>query len=238
MQQPRIAVVGDFNPNEIAHRAIEKCFELQNVPVAQALAHDWVGTASLMPHSTQPLSSFSGVWLAPASPYASTDGALWAVQFARTRSVPFLGTCGGFQHAILESVRNLLGLNQAGHTELEPDTSMPLVHRMACSLVEKSQVVSIVPGARFARMFNAESSLEQFHCNFGLNPIYEPLLAKSSLQVAARSEDGQVRAIERPDHPFFIGTLFQPERKALTGALHPIVSEFFAVCRAQAGRVT
>jgi CTP synthase (UTP-ammonia lyase) len=99
---------------------------------------------------------------------------------------------------------------------------------MQCSLVEKSQKIKATGRGRFASLYGATEDTEAFRCNFGLNPAYENLFEKTTLQITARSEDNEVRAIELTNHPFFLGTLFQPERKALTGKLHPLVSSFFS----------
>jgi len=63
-----------------------------------------------------------------------------------------------------------------------------------------------------------------------LNPQFEHLFKGVELKIVARSEDGEARAVALRGHPFFIGTLFQPERKALRREIHPVVSAFFAAC--------
>jgi len=59
----------------------------------------------------------NGIWLAPGSPYASFDNVLGVIRFARERNVPFLGTCGGFQHVLIEFARNVLGIADADSAE-------------------------------------------------------------------------------------------------------------------------
>src|SRR5688500_17598925 len=106
MQTVRIALVGDFSPEVIAHRAINESMRLAGG--AHVEPH-WLHTVSIQ--RGQALESFHGIWCVPNSPYANTDGALWAIEWSRTHRIPFLGTCGGFQHAVLEFVRNVLGRN-------------------------------------------------------------------------------------------------------------------------------
>jgi CTP synthase (UTP-ammonia lyase) len=161
----------------------------------------------------------------PGSPYADTEAVLDAIQWARTEGVPFLGTCGGFQHALLEYVRHVLGRGNAAHAELEPNAAFPLIAPLACPLVETSQRISSTGQGAFARHYG-QARTEGFCCSFALNPAYASLLDGTDLEVVARSEDGQVRAIELRGHPFFIGTLFQPERAALKGELHPLIRAF------------
>jgi CTP synthase (UTP-ammonia lyase) len=151
---------------------------------------------------------------------------MWAIEYARTREVPFLGTCGGYQHALLEYARRVLALENAAHAELNPAAALPILDRMQCPLVEESQKV-IVTDHQFRTIYGADSGLEGFHCSYGLNPNYESVFAGSPMKIVARSIEGQSRAFRLESHPFFIGTQFQPERKALTGSLHPAVSAFF-----------
>jgi CTP synthase (UTP-ammonia lyase) len=170
----------------------------------------------------------------PASPYASADGALAAIRYARESSRPFLGTCGGFQHAVLEYARNVLGCSAAAHAETAPDAAMPVIARLTCSLVEKSGSVRVADGSRLRGIYGAAEVTEGYHCNYGFNPAYEGLLSDpDGLRVAARDSAGEVRAVELAQHPFFIATLFQPERSGLRGADHPLINAFVEAARGQ-----
>jgi CTP synthase (UTP-ammonia lyase) len=102
---------------------------------------------------SHPLDEFDGIWCVPNSPYAYTDGALWAIEWARTRRVPFLGTCGGFQHALLEFARHVLGRDSAAHAELDPDATFPLIAPLACPLVEKSERIVPTGRGRFTQWY-------------------------------------------------------------------------------------
>ena len=104
---------------------------------------------------------------------------------------------------------------------------------MSCALVEKTQTVIPTGRGKFAAIYGKPAA-EGYHCSFGLNPEYEHIFQKGPLEIAARSEDGGVRAIELRGHPFFIGTAFQPERQALSGEVHPLVKIFFNAAHARA----
>lgn len=220
----RIALVGDFSPDVIAHRAINESLRLADLGT---LEPQWIHTATI--RNCEPLDSFHGIWCVPNSPYANTEGALWAIEWARIRRVPFLGTCGGFQHALLEFVRHVLGRDQAAHAELDPGAGFPLIAPLACPLVEKSELIRSTGRGRFAQWYGGERT-EAFCCSYGLNPACVTLIEGSALEVAARGESGEVRAVEMLDHPFFVGTLFQPERAALRGELHPLINAFLDAC--------
>jgi CTP synthase (UTP-ammonia lyase) len=224
-----LALVGDYDPTVIAHRAIPEALSLSARRCGLEVAPIWLHTASLLPDVETQLSGFGGVWCVPASPYASTEAALKAIQLARTSARPFLGTCGGFQHALLEYARNVLRLGAAGHTELSPEAEVPLISRLRCSLVEQTGTVVLAPDSRLLEIYGVERAVEGYHCNYGLNPEYERLFSgRSGLRVAARDEAGEVRAVELDGHPFFMATLFQPERAALRGIEHPLITGFVA----------
>lgn len=226
MQKRRIALVGEYDGRHVAHRAIDRCFSLTSSAPALSVEQRWLRTGQIAAGEDTPLRGYAGIWVVPASPYESPEGALWAIEYARTRQIPFLGTCGGFQHMVLEYARNVLGLTDADHQENNPATAFPLFHRMACSLVEKKEQVLFTQESQLRKMIGADTSMEGFHCSFGFNPRYASLLESGDLRVAAHSTTGDLRGVEHRKHPFFVGTLFQPERRALEGELHPIVVEF------------
>ena len=91
----------------------------------------------------------------------------------------------------------------------------------------KGELVYFTEGTKIANIYgNIGSSIENFNCSFGLNPLYESTIINSQLKVGALNELSQIRAIELVDHPFFIGTLFQPERLALKNIIHPLINSF------------
>ena len=68
--------------------------------------------------------------------------------------------------------------------------------------------------------------MKGFHCNFGLNPEWRTVLETAGLCFTGFDAVGEVRAFELPDHRFFVGTLFQPERAALRGDRSPLITAF------------
>jgi len=222
----QIALVGDYNLSVTAHQAIPLALEIAANLTGCRVDHTWVGTGELAAEGAGRLSAFDGVWCVPGSPYASEQGALNAIRFAREQGRPFLGTCGGYQHALVEYARNVLGYEKAANSELDSATEMPLVAPLACALVERSGEILLLAGSRITGIYGQERIVEEYRCSFGYNPRYKNLFDSSSLHISGRDADGEPRAIELTDHPFFIGTAFQPERSALTGRSHPLISAF------------
>ena len=175
----RIAVVGDFNPDIAAHRALPEALKLSAAKLGVEVVAEWIATDKVgSPADT--LHDFTGIWVAPGSPYASLDGALAAIRFARETGRPFLGTCGGFQHAVIEYARNVLRMADADHTETNPTAVTPVISRLTCSLVEKSGTVRFADGSKLRAIYGTAEADEGYHCNYGVNPAYETLFAEPS----------------------------------------------------------
>ncbi|HWH52543.1 MAG TPA: CTP synthase [Gemmatimonadaceae bacterium] len=220
----RIGLIGDYDASVTAHRAIPGAIELAAKAAGLRVTSNWIATDAITDDA--PFSALDAIWVVPASPYRSMDGALRAITFARTRRLPFLGTCAGFQHAVIEHARSTLGWLDADHAETSPDANRPVVSALACSLVEASETIRLESGSRLARAYGAREIIEQYRCNYGLNPKFAAELTRGPLRAAARDTAGEVRGIELDEHPFFVATLFQPERAALAGRVPPIVAAF------------
>jgi len=223
----QLALVGDYSPEVTAHRAIPRALELACAATKVDLSWQWVATREVR-DAVRDLAKFSAVWLVPASPYENMAGAIDAVRFARETKRPFLGTCGGFQHALIEFARNVAGLAAADHAETNPHGDTLVVAALACSLVEKTGKLHFAPGSLVRAAYGHDTASEGYHCNYGLNSAHRAALELAGLRFTAFDENGEPRAAELPkaNHPFFVGTLFQPERAALRGELPPLVEAF------------
>jgi CTP synthase len=225
MDGAMIALVGDPDARHAAHRAIPMALNLASKSLGVAVDWQWVPTRDLK-DPPRDLAGFSGVWLVPASPYESTEGALGAVRWAREHGVPFLGTCGGFQHALLEFARNVAGIVEADHAEMNPTGVDLVLTRLSCSMVEKAGMVSLTESSGLANAYGALTATETYRCNYGFNPRYRIPMEKAGMVFTAFDEAGEVRGAELPCNPFFVGVLFQPERRAFDGVPPPLVLAF------------
>jgi CTP synthase (UTP-ammonia lyase) len=227
----RIGLIGDRDDTITAHRTIPAALRLIAEQLAQPVAFDWLASDALP--ADEALAAYDGLWCVPGSPYRDMDAVLQAIRIARERGVPFLGTCGGFQHAVIEYARNALGWADAEHAETAPQAPRAVISALACSLVEVSQALRLVTGSRIAAAYGTETAQEGYRCNYGLNPAFAAQLTQGPLRATAHDEHGEVRAIELDGHPFFVGTLFQPERAALKGTAPPIVAAFVRAAAAR-----
>lgn len=227
----RIGLVGDYDETVAAHRAIPLAIRLAAESQSALVEAKWIPTDAI--RSEGDIEAFHGLWCVPGSPYRSMDGALLAIRYARERGRPLLGTCGGFQHAVIEYARNVLGWRDADHAETAHDASSLVIAPLECTLVETVDIVLLRAGTRLRSAYGAETCTEEYRCRYGLNPAFQQKLLDGNLRVAATDSAGDIRGLELESHPFYVLTLFQPERAALRGVLPPIVAAFVAASATQ-----
>ena len=223
-----IGLIGDYDASVPAHQAIPLALQGAAGTLQTEITFEWVPTEEIT--SASRIAQFDGLWCVPASPYHNMHGALLAIRHARENAVPFLGTCGGFQHAVVEYARNVLGWADAEHAETAPGIGRPVISPLECALVEATGSVNLFPGTRIAAAYGTHETTEGYRCRYGLNPEFQAALVAGPLRAAADDETGEVRAVELDGHPFFVATLFQPERAALEGKLAPLVVSFTQSC--------
>jgi CTP synthase (UTP-ammonia lyase) len=117
------------------------------------------------------------------------------------------------------------GVQDAAHAEYGPGGT-PVITLLACSLMDQQIRVELAPGSRLAALYGQPSSLESTTCNYGLAPEVQHLAEQHGLRISATDATGEVRAIERVDHPFFVGTLYQPQLRSQPGSPHPVFVGF------------
>ncbi|MEL2244039.1 CTP synthase [Leclercia adecarboxylata] len=216
----RIALVGDYNHDVLAHQAIPLAIDDAAAVLDITADYDWLATTELT--SPEDLVGYDALWLVPASPYKNTEAAFIAARYARENSVPFLGTCGGFQHALIEYARNVLGWEDAAHAETDTEGRM-VIAPLTCSLVEVADTIELRANTLIAKAYGQEEIEEGYHCNYGVSAEFAQALEKGDMRVTGWDAQGEIRAVELVTHPFFVATLFQHERAALAGRPAPLV---------------
>jgi CTP synthase (UTP-ammonia lyase) len=220
-----IAVLGDRNVEQLTHREIDATLGL----VPEDVDARWLPSPE-----AESAAAADGLWVVPGTPYLDGDAVLEAIHRARTAGMPILGTCGGFQHMVVEFARNVAGMGAAAHAENDPDAPDPVVARLSCSLVGEERKVTAVAGTRVAELCGS-APFTGFHwCNYGLAPEHEAALVDAGLVVSARAPDAGVEAVELPGQAFYVATLFQPQvGSSSTGRLHPLIAALIsAACGA------
>jgi CTP synthase (UTP-ammonia lyase) len=223
-----IGLIGDHNDTIPAHRAIPQALTLAARALGIEVAHEWVPSEQIT--SVAHLTHYHGLWCIPGSPYRDMDGVLLAIRYAREQQRPFLGTCGGFQHALIEYARNVLQWSDADHAESSPDAMRAVIAPLTCGLLSDFGSLRLIEGTRLAQAYGTLHIAEEYLCSYGVNPAFRTALVTGPLRESAVDESGDLRAIELDTHAFFVGTLFQPERAALRGETPPPVVAFLQAC--------
>jgi CTP synthase (UTP-ammonia lyase) len=232
----RIAVIGDYNSEKPSHPATSASIEHAANALGSSVTYDWISTISLAADEPDHLlSGYDGIWCAPGSPYPSLEGALRGIQYARESSIPFFGTCGGCQHALLEYGRNVLKIAAAQHLEYDDAGGTAFITPTVCVVpgadahgprLAGGLSVLLQEGSRLRSIYGRDGTEEQYRCSFELNPAYVETVERGGLRIAARDEDGSLRAIEIDSHPWFVATLFMPQLSSTAEEPHPLVVSF------------
>jgi CTP synthase (UTP-ammonia lyase) len=113
-----------------------------------------------------------------------------------------------------------LRISDADSAENDPASSHQVVTPLSCVLPPRragapngsgEEQLKVLPGTRLRSICGSVDASEQYYCNYGVNEEYEKQFQASGLRVSARGLHGETRAVELPDHRFFIATLFQPQ---------------------------
>jgi CTP synthase (UTP-ammonia lyase) len=215
-----ILLLGDRDGDSVTHRELDAAIGL----LPSGVRARWVGTDT--PEALR-TSQADALWVVPGSPYRNDAAVYFAIKSARTSSQPFLGTCGGFQYAVVEFARNVAGIADADHAETTPGGTNLVVGRLACSLVGQERHVTAVAGTRTHDLCGHAPFVGFHWCNYGLAPAYADRLEEHGLVIAALADDAGVEAVELRNHPFFLATLFQPQIGSIAGRpLHPVIDAF------------
>lgn len=227
MTTTKLAIIGDFRKENATHTATNDAVRHSLDKLQATLDAEWVETATISGRMQEVCRGYTGYLIAPGSPYADMGAVLEVIRYARENNLPVLGTCGGFQHLIIEFARNMLKITDAEHAETNPYASRLVIHPLTCSLMGQTLTVHIRDKSSLAfTCVNADSMTENYYCNFGLNPDYQQAIDNAGLRVVAVDESGEARIVELEGHPFYMGTLFVPQARSTPGAPHPLVTGF------------
>lgn len=228
MKDPlNVAVIGDFDSSYAPHVATDNAISHSAKLLGLQARVTWLATESLEA-DLRTVTTADALWCAPGSPYRSLRGALAALRFGRESHVPTLGTCGGYQHIVLEFARNVLGFHDAQHAEYDPYGSRLFISSLTCSLAGLTMPVNLEPGSLAAQCYGECRVYEKYYCNFGLNANYRTALEEGGLRVTGLGDDEEARVLELPGHPYYIATLFVPQTRSTVEEPHPLVTRLLS----------
>ena len=217
----KLGIIGDYMASNASHVATNQALE----HVGESFIFEWIGTDRIEAEFNAIIQSHHGFLIAPGSPYKSMSGVLQIIQYARQHAMPTLGTCGGFQHMVIEFARNVLGIQDAEHAETNPYASRLVINSLSCSLKGQTLPLQIVD--KDSKVFNILKTgtiTEAYYCNFGLNTGYQQQIHEAGFRMVGSDEHQEARILELKGHPFFIATLFVPQHSSSYEKPHPLLS--------------
>jgi len=175
------------------------------------------------------------------------EGKILAINYARTKKVPFFGICLGMQLSVVEFARNVLGWKEANSTEFDPETPYPVIYLMkewydyrkgrierrdeGCDFGGTMRLGAypcvLKPGSICHKTYGVDKILERHRHRYEFNNAYREAFEERGLKVVGTSPDGElVEIVELEDHPWFVGVQFHPEFKSKPLAPHPLFVDF------------
>jgi len=188
------------------------------------------------------LSKLDGLLVAPGFGNRGVEGKITAVKYARENNLPFFGICLGMQMAVIEFARNVLGLKDAHSTEMEKDTTNPVIDLMEDQkeITAKGGTMrlgaydcDIKPGTLAHTIYGVDTISERHRHRWEFNNKYIQQFEDAGMVPSGKNPaTGLVEIVELPKHPFFIGVQYHPELKSTVENPQPIFVHFIKAAKA------
>ncbi len=232
-----IALVGKYVALHDAYISVVEALKHGGIPNHTTVNIKWINSEEVTKENTDTLlGDCDGILVPGGFGSRGIDGKIFAIEYARTHSIPFLGLCLGMQLTIVEFARNVLGYHDAHSIELDPATTHPVI----ALLPDQTGVEEIGGTLRLGaypcvldknslayRLYGEEIISERHRHRYEVNNDYRAVLSENGLKLSGISPDGRiVEMCELPTHPFFIATQAHPELKSRPNRPHPLFKGF------------
>ncbi|HEY9533399.1 MAG TPA: CTP synthase [Mucilaginibacter sp.] len=195
-------------------------------------------------NAVEKLQGLHGVLVAPGFGERGFEGKIEAIRYVRENNIPFFGICLGMQCAVVEFGRNVLGLKDASSTEMNPDTSNPVIAMME----EQKKVINkggtmrlgsypcdLKKGTKAFAIYGQQHITERHRHRYEFNNEYlKKYEAAGMTPSGVNPQSNLVEIVELKNHPFFVGAQFHPELKSTVANPHPLFINFVAASMAYA----
>lgn len=225
----KIGIIGDYDGRK-SHIATDHALEHAGTRLGLQVDIKWIPTEDLLDKPEQILNGYDGLWCSPGSPYKSMTGALNGISYARTNNIPFIGTCGGFQHGVLEYARDVLDIKELRSDSFDPYQPNDYITPLSCSLVGQTKDILLLPDSYMAKIYQQTITSEKFNCSFGLSDEFCKKLTQNGYEIQGFDEEKNPRILILRNQGFFVLTLFQPQLNSSTEKPHPLISEYLRNC--------
>lgn len=234
-----IAIVGKYVANRDAYTSIGESVKHGGIANDAGINIKWIDSEDIEQQGADALlHDCDGMIVAGGFGARGTEGKIQAINYVRTREIPFLGLCYGLQMAVIESARNVCGFKNATTEEIDPQAEHQVIHLMPEQHGVKSKGgtmrLGIYPcriseGTLAWKLYADELIYERHRHRFEVNNAYRDALAKGGMVFSGISPDNRlVEIIEIPSHPFFIATQFHPEFRSRPTRSHPLFTGLVA----------
>jgi CTP synthase len=214
----------------------------------------WIQASKLESGDMSPLEGVDGIIVPIGWGNRGVEGKINAIQYARTKKIPYLGLCYGMQLACVEYARNVLGMKDAHTRECDADTAHPIIHMISgqedilkrrayggtmrlgrWECLVKPETISDQSYKRFKGYDDDAKRMvgERHRHRYEFNDDYAAQMEKAGLVIAGRSAvENLCEIVELPKsvHPFFVGTQFHPEYRSRPLTPHPLFLSFIEAC--------
>lgn len=241
----RIAVVGKYVKLLEAYKSLSEALTHGGIANKYKVKIKWIDAEDMETGNPEDLlSDVSGILVPGGFGLRGTAGKIAAVKYAREHKIPFLGICFGMQMAVIETMRNVLGIKNANTTELDEnceavvglmtewdkDGAKQIRHKdgdLGGTMRLGAYEAVLKVGSKAYEVYQTEEISERHRHRYEVNMKYKSQLAQGGMLISGTSPDGKLpEIVERPDHPWFIGVQFHPELKSKPFAPHPLFVEF------------
>ena len=237
--ETKIAVVGKYIELQDAYKSIAEAFIHSGAANQCKVKVFWIQSEEIdSSNAKEKLKQFDGILVAPGFGDRGIEGKIEAVKYARTEKVPFFGICLGMQCAVIEYARSVLNLADAHTTEINPNTSNPVI-----DLMDHQKKVTDKGGTMRLGAYSCqvEEDSKAFECyqkvnikerhrhRYEFNNDYKEKLESAGMKTTGLNpESNLVEIIEVAEHPWFVGVQFHPEYKSTVASPQPLFVGFIA----------
>ena len=236
-----IAVVGKYVELPDAYKSIAEAIIHAGASNECKVNVKWIHSENINTDNVQDeLSKIDGLLVAPGFGDRGIEGKIDSIRYVRENYIPFFGICLGMQSAVIEFSRNVLNIPNANSTEMDPNTSNPVINLMENqkNIIEKggtmrlgSYTCSIKKDSKCAQAYQQSDIAERHRHRFEFNNDYKEKLEKSGMiATGINKENNLVEIIELDKHPWFVGVQFHPEYKSSVAKPHPLFTSFIEAC--------
>jgi len=237
----RIALVGKYVELADAYKSISESFIHAGAENETAVELVYVHSEEITESNYEEiLKKFDGILVAPGFGSRGIEGKILAAHYARTHEIPFFGICLGMQCAVVEFARNVLNLEGAHSTEINPKAKYPVIDIMEeqKSVTEKggtmrlgSYKCEVLHGSESYKCYQKEEISERHRHRYEFNNKYLIDFRNAGMiATGVNPQSGLVEIMEIPSHPWFVGVQFHPEYSSTVLMPHPLFVGFVKAC--------